>query len=160
MSGDGKKVDVLVTGVSHAGKTLLLKTLALWVDECKEPSQNNPDGAVNVGAFARLLATEKQDNAYTDPTRGFNRRPMEFNGVDLLFQEVGGALKPASFKFINRVDVCVFVIDCSDDMTVAQAVYDLITLTHKDESKKCPFVVLLNKADVTDQMSLEDIHAV
>uniref|UniRef100_A0A8C9A277 ADP-ribosylation factor-like protein 11 n=1 Tax=Prolemur simus TaxID=1328070 RepID=A0A8C9A277_PROSS len=97
----------------------------------------------------------------TVPTVGFNVEPLEAPGhVLLTFWDVGGQSQlRASWKdHLEGTDVLVYVLDSTDEARLPEAAAELTEVLGDPNMAGVPFLVLANKQEVPDALSLLDIR--
>ncbi|XP_045432825.1 ADP-ribosylation factor-like protein 10 [Pipistrellus kuhlii] len=114
------------------------------------------DGA-GKSTFLRVLSGKRPLQGHV-PTWGFNsvRLPTRNFQVDLL--EIGGSQNMRFYwrEFVNEVDVLVFMVDSADRLRLPWARQELHRLLDRDPD--LPVVVVANKQDLSEAMSLVELQ--
>ncbi|XP_012592770.1 ADP-ribosylation factor-like protein 11 [Microcebus murinus] len=127
----GHKAQVVMLGLNSAGKTMLLYKL------------------------------KGHSLVETLPTIGFNVEPLEAPGHMLLtFWDVGGQTQlRASWKdHLEGTDVLVYVLDSTDEARLPEAVAELTEVLSDPNMAGVPFLVLANKQEAPEALSLREIR--
>ncbi|XP_051903170.1 ADP-ribosylation factor-like 10 [Hippocampus zosterae] len=127
---DPRKRQVLVLGLDGAGKSSVLQGLT-------------PSGG---------------KRGHCRPTRGFNFVSLSAPACQLDFLEIGGGeeLRPYWLEYLIRTHVLVYVVDSSDRGRLPLAKLELHRLLRVQP--QLPVVVLGNKQDKTDAVSVSELH--
>eukprot|EP00462_Mataza_sp_D1_P009918 CAMPEP_0175157846 /NCGR_PEP_ID=MMETSP0087-20121206/22461_1 /TAXON_ID=136419 /ORGANISM="Unknown Unknown, Strain D1" /LENGTH=371 /DNA_ID=CAMNT_0016445565 /DNA_START=173 /DNA_END=1288 /DNA_ORIENTATION=- len=125
---DSKRV--LIVGLDHSGKTTILYTLHLGED-----------------------VTE------TVPTIGFNVAQVVHNNIVMSIWDLGGQgqLRSLWHHYYKGVEAVVFVVDSADRARLALAASELRALLAHKHLERASVLVLANKQDLPDALSLEAI---
>ncbi|KAK3785609.1 hypothetical protein RRG08_015494 [Elysia crispata] len=104
------------------------------------------------------------------PTIGFNRETVEApivegksKGMSFIIWDIGGKdnMRPLWKSYLRSADGVLFVVDSSDREGAEEARMELMRLVHT-QSLHCvlPIVVVANKQDLPDAMSLQEVSKV
>ena len=95
----------------------------------------------------------------THPTIGSNYEEIAHNNVILQTWDVGGqeSLRKIWDSYFKGANAIVFIIDSSDRSNQVISKTELEKLFNYEEIKNCIFLVLANKQDLKDAMSVEEI---
>ncbi|XP_065914926.1 uncharacterized protein [Dysidea avara] len=124
-----KEVRILMCGLDAAGKTTVLYTLKL--------------GEV----------------VTTIPTIGFNVETVEYKGISFTAWDVGGRdkIRPLWRHYFQNTDVLIFVVDSNDRERISESRDELKRFLSEDELKDCIVLVMANKQDLPNAMSVEEV---
>jgi ADP-ribosylation factor protein 1 len=124
-----KDIRILMLGLDNAGKTTILYKLKL--------------GEIVVSI----------------PTIGFNCERVEFKNINFNVWDIGGQDKIRKLwkYYYQNVGALVFVVDSSDRERINDAEYELNHLLDQEELENVPFLVLANKQDLPNSLSVEEI---
>ncbi|KAL5476140.1 hypothetical protein EMCRGX_G026050 [Ephydatia muelleri] len=124
-----KEVRILMCGLGGAGKTTALYKLKL--------------GEV----------------VTTIPTIGFNVETIDYKNVHWTMWDVGGRDKtrPLWRHYYQNTDVIIFVVDSSDFEQISVCQEQLQTMLNEDELRDVVLLVLANKQDLPNAMSVQEI---
>ncbi|BFZ58324.1 ADP-ribosylation factor-like protein 8 [Savitreella phatthalungensis] len=95
----------------------------------------------------------------TIPTVGFNMRKVVKGRVTMKCWDLGGQPRFRSMweRYCRNVTAIVFVVDSADKAKLPTAATELHALVTKDTLKGIPLLVLANKNDLQDHLSVDDI---
>jgi len=133
-SGGGRTVEIIVIGLDNSGKTTILNKLK---------PQNSQETCIV-------------------PTVGYNidrftAGNMAFTAYDMSGQSRYRSMWETQYKNVQGV---IFVVDSSDRLRLAVSRDELwMLLDHKDMAcKKVPLLVMANKADLKEAITVSEIH--
>ncbi|NXA46313.1 ARL10 protein, partial [Nothocercus julius] len=92
------------------------------------------------------------------PTQGFKSARLCTEGLEMELLEVGGNQNLRSYwpHYLSQAHVLVFVVDSVDRSRLVTARQELHALLA--EEPRLPLVVLANKQDKSDALSMEELH--
>jgi len=124
-----KRFKITIIGLDNAGKTTALYRLL--------------DGVV----------------VNTQPTVGSNVETIERKNVRLQCWDLAGqtAFRKGWSTFFNGTDALLFVIDSSDRNRIGEAREELFRVLADDSTENCSVLVLANKQDLPNCMSISEI---
>lgn len=124
-----RKFKITIIGLDNAGKTTALYRLL--------------DGVV----------------VNTQPTVGSNVETFERKNVRLQCWDLAGqvAFRQGWTTFFNGTDAILFVVDSSDRKRISEARNELFRVLADDSTSKCCILILANKQDVPNCMSLNEV---
>lgn len=99
----------------------------------------------------------------TVPTIGFNVETLEFSKraslVSFTTWDVGGRAKirPLLRHYYQQAKALVFVVDSNDKERWEQASDEMMQVLHEDECRDWPLLVLANKQDLPNTMSVREV---
>jgi len=127
--GMGKEMRILMVGLDAAGKTTVLYKLKL--------------GEV----------------VTTIPTIGFNVETVEYKNISFTVWDVGGQdkIRPLWRHYFNNTNGIIFVVDSNDRQRVSEAAEELGKMLSEDELRDATLLVLANKQDLPQAMSVSDL---
>jgi ADP-ribosylation factor 1/2 len=123
------EVRVLILGLDAAGKTTVLYQLKLG------------------------------EIVTTIPTIGFNVETVTHKNIDLVLWDVGGRdkIRPLYKHYFKDTKALVFVIDSNDRERIHEAQEELFKILSEDELKESTVLILANKKDLDNALSIEEI---
>lgn len=124
------QMQIIIIGLAGAGKTTLLHSLGLG------------EVLTTIPAIGCNVETAEYQNLYFTSWDVGGQVTME-----PLFQQSSSASRP----------VIVFVVDSNDDERIEQARYELQKLLLNNKLRGSPLLVLANKQDLPDVMSVEEV---
>eukprot|EP00927_Polykrikos_kofoidii_P009755 TRINITY_DN14087_c0_g1_i1.p1 TRINITY_DN14087_c0_g1~~TRINITY_DN14087_c0_g1_i1.p1 ORF type:complete len:511 (+),score=89.43 TRINITY_DN14087_c0_g1_i1:78-1610(+) len=127
-------------------------------------------GLDSSGRTTALYKLKLNEVVTTIPTIGFNVETIEHNGGRLTVWDVGGCdkIRPLWRHYFQGTDAVVFFVDSNDRDRIDEAREELGRLMREDELQACILLVLANKQDlpnaisvleVTDKMELDRFRA-
>jgi len=124
------EMDVTIIGLQNAGKTSLLRVLA--------GSEFTIDSL---------------------PTVGFNMKRVQKGHVTLKCWDLGGQPRFRSMweRYCRGVSAIVFIVDAADKDAVPVAAEELHALLDKPSVEGIPLLVLGNKSDLPNKMSVDEL---
>ncbi|ORZ36769.1 ADP-ribosylation factor 1 [Catenaria anguillulae PL171] len=95
----------------------------------------------------------------TVPTIGFNVETVEYKNVSFTMWDIGGQdkLRPLWRHYFSNTHGIVFVIDSNDRERLAEARDELHRLFHEDELQNAALLVLANKQDLPNAISISEL---
>ena len=133
------KINILVLGLDHSGKSTLLEKI------------KSIFGAKN-----------RMPLELIQPTVGFNFAKINFEGINLSFWDISGQLKMRGIweRYYNESNVVLFVVDSVDRSRFEEAklAYRSI-IYHNQWNSDTPIIILANKQDIPNSFSISDIAA-
>ncbi|XP_029969042.1 ADP-ribosylation factor 4 [Salarias fasciatus] len=124
-----KQMRILMVGLDAAGKTTILYKLKL--------------GEV----------------VTTIPTIGFNVETVEYKNICFTVWDVGGQdkIRPLWRHYFQNTQGLIFVVDSNDRERVAESAEELLKMIQEDELKDAVLLVMANKQDLPNSMSVTDL---
>jgi len=118
-------------------------------------------GIESAGKTSILYKSRLGKRVQIIPTLGFNVETIEFNETKLTIWDLGGhdRMLPYWPCYFSNTDAIIFVVDSSDRDRIVEANEQLYKLLNHDDLKDIPFLILANKQDLPDIMSVEEISA-
>lgn len=139
------EVQLLVLGPEGVGKTLMLKRLQTLT------AQQN---------LAQAQQKEDLGEApFTIPTIGVNLVTLTHNRKKYTFRELGGAMGPIWSNYFKDAGCLVYVIDTAKQTQVASTCIQLLEVLSSKETQDMPVLLIFNKIDSPDCMSMSEISA-
>ncbi|CAJ2502019.1 Uu.00g048720.m01.CDS01 [Anthostomella pinea] len=124
------EMDVTMIGLQNAGKTSLLRVLS--------------GGEFTVDSI---------------PTVGFNMKRVQRGHVTLKCWDLGGQprFRPMWERYCRGVNAIVFIVDIADLDLLPMAKEELHLLTSQKSLEGIPLLVLGNKSDLPDRLSVDEL---
>ena len=124
-----KEVRIVMVGLDAAGKTTVLYNLKLG------------------------------ETVTTIPTIGFNVETVEYKNLSFTMFDVGGQdkIRPLWHHYYQNSDAIIFVVDSNDRERAQVAREELEAMLSTDELRGAHLLVLANKQDVPDAMSVSEV---
>ncbi|KAH9864634.1 hypothetical protein IAQ61_006380 [Plenodomus lingam] len=124
------EMDITMIGLQNAGKTSLLRVLA--------------GGEFTVDSI---------------PTVGFNMKRVQKGHVTLKCWDLGGQPRFRSMweRYCRGVNAIVFIVDSADKEALPVAREELMLLLEKPALEGIPLLVLGNKSDLPNKMSVDEL---
>lgn len=93
------------------------------------------------------------------PTVGFNMKRIQRGNVTIKMWDIGGQPRFRSYweRYCRGVNCIIFVVDISDVMVMPQAREELHDLMNKPGTRGIPLLVLGNKADQPNRLSVDEL---
>ena len=125
-----KEVRVLFLGLDAAGKTTVLYKLKLG------------------------------EIVTTIPTIGFNVETLNYKNITFTVWDVGGRdkIRPLYRHYFANTQAIVFIVDSNDRDRIGEVKEELHRFLGEDELRDCALLVLANKQDLPNAMSVEELH--
>ncbi|KAJ3277884.1 ADP-ribosylation factor-like protein 8B [Borealophlyctis nickersoniae] len=123
-------MELTLVGLQNSGKTTLVNVIAN-------------------GAFSEDMI----------PTVGFNMRKVTKGAVVMKLWDLGGQARFRSMweRYCRGVNAIVFVVDSADHAKIPAAKTELHTLLEKPQLANIPVLVLGNKNDLTNALSVDQL---
>lgn len=122
-------------------------------------------GLDSAGKTTILYRLQFNEFVNTVPTKGFNAEKVKVTlgrsgTVTFHFWDVGGQekLRPLWKSYTRCTDGIVFVVDSVDAERMDEAKTELHRLAHSVESQGVPMLIVANKQDLRNSMSLAEIE--
>lgn len=95
----------------------------------------------------------------TIPTVGFNVESVEYKNTSFTIWDVGGqdTIRPLWRHYYQNTESLIFVVDSSDRARLDEARQHLETVLSADELCNVPLLILANKQDLPNAMSVQEI---
>ncbi|KAF7457528.1 ADP ribosylation factor ARF1 [Cryptosporidium felis] len=124
-----KEMRILMVGLDAAGKTTILYKLKL--------------GEV----------------VTTIPTIGFNVETVEYKNISFTVWDVGGQdkIRPLWRHYYTNTDGIIFVVDSNDRDRINDSRDELMRMLNEDELRDATLLVLANKQDLPNAMSVTEV---
>jgi len=127
--GFKKEARILMVGLDAAGKTTVLYKLKL----------------------GELVTTI--------PTIGFNVETVQYKNIHFTVWDVGGQdkIRPLWRHYYQNTQAVIFVVDSNDRERVGEAAEELQKMLREDELREAAVLVLANKQDLPNAMSVAEV---
>ncbi|KAK0108709.1 hypothetical protein ONS96_002557 [Cadophora gregata f. sp. sojae] len=140
-------MDITMIGLQNAGKTSLLRVLAV-----REPysPKLSPSADIPKGGEFTLDSI---------PTVGFNMKRVQKGHVTLKCWDLGGQPRFRSMweRYCRGVNAIVFIVDSADTEALPVAKDELHLLLEKPVLEGIPLLVLGNKSDLEEKLSVDEL---
>ena len=95
----------------------------------------------------------------TIPTIGFNVETLKNKDLNIIAWDVGGREKIRILyrHYLQNSKIVIFVLDSNDRDRLTEAKEELHKICSEDELQNCMLIVLANKQDLKDAMSIDEI---
>lgn len=95
----------------------------------------------------------------TIPTIGFNVENVAYKNVNITTWDVGGRdkIRPLWRHYYQNTTAIIFMIDSNDHERIADAGEELNRTLREDELRDVPLLVMANKQDLPNAMSISEI---
>eukprot|EP01088_Endostelium_zonatum_P015625 TRINITY_DN392_c0_g1_i2.p1 TRINITY_DN392_c0_g1~~TRINITY_DN392_c0_g1_i2.p1 ORF type:complete len:178 (-),score=37.79 TRINITY_DN392_c0_g1_i2:44-577(-) len=127
--GFKKEARILMVGLDAAGKTTVLYKLKL----------------------GELVTTI--------PTIGFNVETVQYKNIHFTVWDVGGQdkIRPLWRHYYQNTQAVIFVVDSNDRERISEASEELQKMLREDELREAAVLVLANKQDLPNAMSVAEV---
>ena len=119
-------------------------------------------GLDNAGKTSILYKMCLGETILTVPTVGFNLETIENENLKLYIWDIGGQTSIRGYweSYFFQTDLLIFVIDYSDHDRFELAKLELMKLEASEFLKNANILILANKADKPNCMSLEEVSSI
>ncbi|KAI9376237.1 P-loop containing nucleoside triphosphate hydrolase protein [Aspergillus egyptiacus] len=137
------EMDVTMIGLQNAGKSSLLRVLAVC--------------SVRPDFFLGLIINV--DCEPSIPTIGFNTKRVQKGHVTLKCWDLGGQprFRPMWERYCRGVNAIVYIVDAADRAALPVATEELHELMNKPSLDGIPLLVLGNKSDLSNKLSVDEL---
>ncbi|XP_069490516.1 ADP-ribosylation factor-like protein 4D [Ambystoma mexicanum] len=122
-------------------------------------------GLDSAGKTSLLYRLKFKEFVKSVPTKGFNMEKIKApvgSSRSITFQvwDVGGQekLRPLWKSYTRRTDGMVFVVDSSEGERMEEAKVELHKITRTSENQGVPVLILANKQDVAEALSVAEVE--
>ncbi|XP_055337433.1 ADP-ribosylation factor J-like [Paramacrobiotus metropolitanus] len=136
ISPDKRKRNIVVLGLSDAGKTAFLQRL---LRDYKNPGKFSDD---------------------PEPTLGVRMTSVDLRGLRQTYYEVGGAETTRVFakEFLHMANLVIFVVDATAEDATMESARAYFSFVFKDAEYDGPIVVIANKQDLPNPRSVRELY--
>jgi|UniRef100_A0A6G1S9U0 ADP-ribosylation factor-like protein 1 len=115
------------------------------------------DGAGKTTILYRLQGGEV---VTTIPTIGFNVEQVSHKNLKLQVWDLGGqtSIRPYWRCYYTNTDAIIYVVDSADRERITISKQELVLMLEEEELKKSILLVLANKQDMPNAMSVAEVH--
>ncbi|CAF1321171.1 unnamed protein product [Rotaria magnacalcarata] len=126
----------------------------------KEEARVLMQGLDAAGKTTVLYVMKLGEVVTTIPTIGFNVETVEFKNISITAWDVGGRdkIRPLWRHYYQNTRAIVFVVDSNDRDRVDDASRELHTMANEDELRNIPILILANKQDLPNAMSIVELR--
>jgi len=95
----------------------------------------------------------------TIPTHGFNVETVQYKNINFTVWDVGGQdkIRPLWRHYYNNTEGIIYVVDSNDGKRVDEAALELQKILREDELRDAVLLVLCNKQDLPNAMSVAQV---
>ena len=95
----------------------------------------------------------------TIPTIGFNVETVQYKNINFTVWDVGGQdkIRPLWRHYYNNTEGIIYVVDSNDGKRVDEAALELQKILREDELRDAVLLVLCNKQDLPNAMSVAQV---
>jgi len=96
----------------------------------------------------------------TIPTIGFNVETVNHKSMQITMWDVGGRdkIRPLYRHYFANTQALIFVVDSNDRDRMEDARCELERFLIEDELRDCIFILLVNKQDLDNAMSVDEVR--
>lgn len=115
------------------------------------------DGAGKTTILYRLQVGEV---VTTIPTIGFNVEQVTYKNLTFQVWDLGGqtSIRPYWRCYYSNTDAIIYVVDSSDRDRIGISKDELLTMLKEEELRDAILVILANKQDMENCMSVAEVH--
>ncbi|KAK0405679.1 hypothetical protein QR680_018133 [Steinernema hermaphroditum] len=115
------------------------------------------DGA---GKTTILYKLQSGETVKTIPTIGFNVEQVTHKNIKFQVWDLGGqtSIRPYWRCYYQNTDAIIYVVDSADKDRMGLSKKELISMLEEEELKDAVVMILANKQDIPDCLSLTDVH--
>ncbi|XP_027204295.1 ADP ribosylation factor-like 1 [Dermatophagoides pteronyssinus] len=115
------------------------------------------DGAGKTTILYRLQVGEV---VTTIPTIGFNVEQVTYKNLKFQVWDLGGqtSIRPYWRCYYSNTDAIIYVVDSSDRERIGISKQELVSMLEEEELKNAILVVLANKQDMENALSVAEVH--
>ncbi|CAF0789724.1 unnamed protein product [Rotaria sordida] len=112
------------------------------------------------GKTTALYAMKLGELVTTIPTIGFNVEKVEYKNITITTWDVGGRdkIRPLWQHYYQKAHAIVFVVDSNDRDRISEASQELHKMVNDDDLRNKPVLILANKQDLPNAMSIDELH--
>jgi small GTP-binding protein len=139
-------------------------SLSSWVPTIPAPHYGHEIrtlllGLDNAGKTSIVYKLKLDEVVETTPTIGFNVETIEYKGMKLCCWDVGGQSKLRQLwkHYYSDALVVVFVVDSADDGRMDEVKQIMHELFSEPELARCDVLIYLNKQDLPQALSVDEI---
>ncbi|KAL0236696.1 hypothetical protein PCE1_000094 [Barthelona sp. PCE] len=137
-----RSAEILIIGLDSSGKSTLVRYLS------------------NEAYGGQMT----EDTTAPMPTIGYSHRSIslgeEYGGLNINTWDIGGQTRLRSLwrHYYSSCDAIIYVIDSSDVARFDIAKKELFKMLNDPDLNDCPLLVLANKVDRSDSVSVNEVH--
>ncbi|XP_064482418.1 ADP-ribosylation factor-like protein 1 isoform X2 [Ornithodoros turicata] len=94
-------------------------------------------------------------------TIGFNVEQVTYKNLKFQVWDLGGqtSIRPYWRCYFSNTDAIIYVVDSADRDRIGISKEELVSMLEEEELRKAVLVVLANKQDLEEAMSVSEIHS-
>ncbi|CAL4209317.1 unnamed protein product [Meganyctiphanes norvegica] len=138
---------------------LISRFLALVQSSKSKPCRVFMAGLDGAGKTTVLYKLKLGEVVSTIPTIGFNVETVEYKNITFTLWDIGA---PKSLKrhYYQYTAAIIFVVDSNDPARLDEARKELQDLVKSDDLRDCPLLVLANKQDLSNTVTINKMTEV
>ncbi|CAL4081913.1 unnamed protein product [Meganyctiphanes norvegica] len=138
----------------------LLISRLLALAQSPKPCRVLMVGLDNAGKTTVLYKLKLGEVVFTIPTIGFNVETVNYKNISFTVWDVGGqeTIRPLWRHYYQGTTAIIYVVDSNDPARLAEAREELHHLLDSDELRNCPVLVLANKQDLPNAVSVNKVQ--
>jgi GTPase SAR1 family protein len=82
---------------------------------------------------------------------------FHYKNINFILWDIGGRHNILCRHYYHGTDALIFVVDSSDRERIDEAKFQIWSFLEKDEIKPCPMLILANKQDLPNAMSISEM---
>jgi len=129
MKRNEKEPRILILGLDNAGKTTIVKKLS------------------------------DEDISHISPTKGFNIKSLDHDGVKLNMWDIGGQKTIRTYwkNYMDDTDCLIYVVDAADKKRMEEVGCELSLLMEEESLHNVPVLVFANKQDLAGALKASEV---
>ncbi|XP_072297294.1 ADP-ribosylation factor 4-like [Eucyclogobius newberryi] len=126
---------------------------------CKKQMRILMVGLDACGKTSILYKLKLGEIVSTKPTIGFNVATVEYKNIRFTVWDLGGQDKIRTLwrYYFQNIQGLIFVVDSNDRERITESREELMKILQEDELKDAPLLVLANKQDLPNALSVSEL---